>query len=260
MTKKKVRKKKINRNQIKKNNQVLFENLKAYIKNYCEKFSYDLMNTQYSIEFGLVPNDYDGASKSVAVAKPPKAGQNEFKIILNPNYFSNKSNYDKSIESVVHEFTHIQDMIHYKKITNEKDYINLRDTRKYLMFQMWTEFNAYSKSHYFVIDTFYDKNTLNEKAYEEVVYISETATKLINNSPNQMGQLYNIFCFMGYIYSWNMMVPEIFDNEFIGKIFNHEQRLINVYNFLKTHTMLENAHEDFDELRSMLGEIYKGIY
>lgn len=252
------KKNKINKNKMKKYNDKKINELKEHIEEFCDIFGFDLDNKSYTIELAGLDDSLEKI-EAAGITYPPTSENDSFRIVINTKM---KMSKQSRIEAAVHELTHMQDMIRYKKITNEDKYETLRDCNKYLMFQMWTEFNAYWKSYYYTIHSNLDESLVDVKqvCLNDIIKIAEYSRESINSIHDQLSQLYSIFSFMGHIYAWNKIESEIFNKSLISSIFSQNENLISVYEFLCKNNDLESAHKNFDELRKILNNIYKGIY
>ena len=101
----------------------------------------------------------------------------------------------------------------------------------------------------------------------QVQYIIETELPYhINNmfeayhaTNNGDRQMYYIVHFIGRMYIWQKLFPEYFTHKAIKNMFNANKWMYELYIFLTTHTKLEDACRDFDEMKTILKQNFSGL-
>ena len=198
-------------------------------------------------------------------AVPPKDYEDAFTILLHKEYVAKsvENNSADWIGTLVHEAVHVNDFIQFSKLVDVTDYDIVLDRRTYRMFHLWTEFNAKAKGYYFL-----RKYTFGDKQDErQVQYIIETELPYhINNmfeayhaTNNGDRQMYYIVHFIGRMYIWQKLFPEYFTHKAIKNMFNANKWMYELYIFLTTHTKLEDACRDFDEMKTILKQNFSGL-
>lgn len=192
---------------------------------------------------------------------PPLNTEGLFTIIFNINrmILSKKRGDFDWVGTVVHEATHIDDYIKYRKILSVKSYDELFDYRKYGMFNCWTEFHARLMGHYYVYK--YRKSNKCETAEEK--NIKSEMEKLIEWFNRQQAEtddgymwLYLLMQFMGMISALRLHYPSIITETLIKELFAEHCGLDELYRFLNIHNAIEKVSLKFDTMYSICKKIY----
>lgn len=198
-------------------------------------------------------------------AVPPKNYDDAFTILLHRQYFeeSIKNNKADWIGTLVHEAVHINDFIQFAKLVGVTDYDIVLDRSKYRMFHLWTEFNAKAKGYYFLRKyTFGDTQDEEQAKYiieTELPYHINNMFEAYHSTNNGDQQMYYIVHFIGRMYVWKKLFPVYFTNEAIESMFSANKWMYELYVFLTTHTKLEDAYRDFEDMKNILKQNFSGL-
>lgn len=196
---------------------------------------------------------------------PPDSVNGQFTVLLNKklmkHYVAN-NNYTW-VGTIVHETTHVIDFTRYAKIIDANNYEDIISIDKNAMFQLWTEFNARAKGYYFVRKyTFADIH--DEAQVEDIMKIELPAqTKLLQqnycSTQNGFQQAYFISHYLGRLYTLTQIFPNHFDEKQIMRILDSNKWMYDWFVFLSNHTELEDSYKDFDIMRNILRQNFKGL-
>lgn len=194
---------------------------------------------------------------------PPKDFNEKFTILLNNKYILDSIANRNWIGTFAHEATHVNDYIEYAKIIGVSDYDILLDTGNFRMFQIWTEFNARAKGYYFLrkhsLENICDESILQHILEFELPYHSKNLYESYHSTNNGDEQMYYVSHFLGRLHILKELYPNQFTDEFIFEYLKTNKWMYELFNFFCTHTKLEEAYKDFDEMKEILRTNFKGL-
>lgn len=213
------------------------------------------------------PNIVEVLNRYNGFAIPPQKVGGEFTVLLNKNILMENINNRRMdwVGTIVHETTHVQDFYKYAQLVEAKEYEKIMQINEHGIFNLWTEINARSKGYYFT-----RKYTLGEDNMKNVLLIPtikeyELATqwnmlyKQYHSTDNGYEQANLVAQYIGRLYTLQQLYPNDFDDEWIGMHFGVNDWMTNWFFFFKRYSVLESAHEHFDEMKRILGQNFDGI-
>lgn len=193
---------------------------------------------------------------------PPAEMDEPFTILLNKSYVveSIKKCDASWIGTIVHEATHIIDYIEYAKIVGAMDYDTICNKKipSNRCFHIWTEFNAKVKGYYFVLK--YTPNYVSASDEEKLEFVTQKELPCCFKAIYEKSKsdacfddlLYDIAHLLGRLYVWEKNHLDYFTTDKISEILQTSKMMQDLYCFLKTHTTLAEADNDFCEMDKML--------
>lgn len=197
------------------------------------------------------PIDFNGA------IVPPKEFNDKFQILINEAYIidSIEKKNKNWIGTLAHEATHIDDFITFAKILGVTDYDIILDESKFLMFRLWTEFNARAKGYYFLrkhlLPNVSDETLLPYILEEELPLHWKNLFEGYHSTNDGFEQMYHVVQFLGRLYVLQDLYPSQFTDEFVFEYFNPYSWMYELFIFLSSHTTLEKAYKDFDSMEKI---------
>ena len=71
--------------------------------------------------------------------------------------------------------------------------------------------------------------------------------------------MYYIVHFIGRMYIWQKLFPEYFTDKAICDMFSANKWMYELYIFLTTHTKLEDAYRDFEDMKKILQQNFSWV-
>jgi len=196
---------------------------------------------------------------------PPKEFSESFTILINRNYLLDSLEKDNRnwIGTLAHEATHIDDFMNFAKIMEVTDYDIIWDKSKFRMFHFWTEFNAKAKGYYFLrkhaLDDIRDETLLQYVLEEELPNHMKSLFESYHSTDDGDEQMYNVVHFLGRLHVLQDLYPMQFTNDFVYEYFRQNIWMYELFIFLCSHTTLEKAYKDFDEMKEILKTNFNGL-
>lgn len=187
---------------------------------------------------------------------PPKKFEDCFTILLSRNYVLDSSQNLNWIGTLAHEATHVNDYIEFAKIIGVTDYDILIETENSRMFQIWTEFNARAKGYYFLrkysLNNISDESLIPHILEVELPYHSKNLFESYHSTNDGNEQMYYVSHFLGRLHVLQDLYPEQFTDDFIYEYLKTNKWMYELYKFLCSHTKLNDAYKNFDEMKEIL--------
>lgn len=206
-------------------------------------------------------NSYNG------ITVPPYSVDERFTVLLNrqiiiENMHARNANW---VGTIAHETTHVIDFSDYAKLIDATDYEDILQMSKHGMFNLWTEFNARAKGYYFVrkytFDNMFDTTQISDIVNIELPAQDELLYKNYHATTDGFQQAYYVSHYLGRLYSLQQIFPTYFTDEFINEIqlFKHNKWMLDWFFFLKNHTSLNKAYQNFGEMKEILKQNFCGL-
>lgn len=196
---------------------------------------------------------------------PPREYEGIFTVLLNKDYImeSIQKNNANWVGTLVHEIVHINDFIQFAKLIEVTDYDIVLDRNNHSMFHLWTEFNAKAKGYYFVRKYTYkdvqDKSQLQYIFETELPFQINSMLEDYNSTNDGDRKMYYVVHFIGRLYILQKLFSNYFTNREIKELFVSNKWMYELYIFLTTHTELEDAYRDFDDMKEILKQNFSGL-
>ena len=193
---------------------------------------------------------------------PPKDNNGLFTILLDKNNIDrSKKNGDYNwVGTIVHETTHADDYMKYRKLISAQSYDELYDHNKHRMFGFWTEYHSRVMGQYYVM-----KNRIeNNSHFASEDYITDTELPRLSNwyfeeqgkatSGDKLLELTSTVLAM--IYVWELNYPDTFNEEELHMMFSQIAGMEELYSFLREHNTIEKVVPHFEILYRLLKVLY----
>ena len=203
--------------------------------------------------------------KNNGTAIPPKNYDDSFTILLRREYLEEcvRNNKADWIGTLVHEAVHVNDFIQFSKIVGVRDYDIILSRDNYRMFHLWTEFNAKEKGYHFLrkyaLGDMPDEEQARFVIETELPYHINDLFEVYHSTNNGDWQMYYVVHFLGRLYVWQKLFPRYFTERSIKSMFTSNEWMYELYMFLTTHTELEDAYKDFEDMKNILKQNFAGL-
>lgn len=222
----------------------------------------------------LRPDEANNASSSVeelgkynGFAVPPKKIDGTFTVLLNINVLMEnlKSERMDWVGTIAHETTHVQDFAQYAQMVSAENYVEILRISEHGMFNLWTEIHARTRGYYFT-----RKYTLGPEDVKSEHFIPDIKNREIpaqwemlyekyHQTSNGFEQAYLVAQYVGRLYTLQQLYPDAFDDVWIKNHFGANEWMADWFLFFKRYPTLELASENFDEMKDILGQNFRGI-
>ena len=167
------------------------------------------------------------------------------------------------VGTVAHETTHVIDYSKYAKLIGAASYDEIQDISKHSMFLLWSEFNARSKGYYFVrkytFDNMTDENQVKDIVEYELPTLQNRLYKEYHGTDDGYMQAYLVVQYIGRLYTLHQLFPKHIDDDFIKFHLAPNIWMYKWYKFLSEHTNLEDAYKEFDKMKNILSDNFRGL-
>lgn len=200
-----------------------------------------------------------------ALTITPSKTNGIFYILMNSKYFLESLKNDNNwAGTVAHELTHVYDHMEYADLIDCDDYDVIIDLNKHWMFNIWTEFHAKAIGYYYVrkysFKDVYDESQVEYIMQNELPMHSRNMFESYHATDNAFSQMYAVTHFLGRLFVWEKLFPDYFTENIIQKFLGSNRWMLDTYIFLKTHIKLDEAYSDFEELKDILRQNFRGDF
>lgn len=211
------------------------------------------------------PEQFENEIHYSALTITPSLTNENFYVLLDSKYFveSLEKNYNWA-GSVAHELTHVYDHMEYADLIDCHDYDDIIDLTQHWMFNIWTEFHAKAIGYYFVrkysFENVYDTSQVEDIVQKELPMHSKDMFESYHAANNPFDQMYAVTHFLGRLFIWEKLFPDYFTENMIRQLLGENKWMLDTYIFLKNHMKLDEAFRDFEELKNILRQNFRGDF
>lgn len=211
------------------------------------------------------PERIESVNNFSALTIMPSKSNEKFYVLLDSKYFVESLEKDNSwAGTVAHELTHVYDHMEYADLVDCHDYDIITNLNQHWMFNIWTEFHAKAVGYYYErkysFEDVYDTSQVEYIVQKELPSQLQEMIDMYSTADIPYNQMYAVAHFLGRLFVWEKLFSEYFTENMIQELLGSNKWMLDTYIFLKNHFKLDEAYRDFEELKNILRQNFRGDF